>query len=197
MYDYDDVDALLLNRPLSTTSDADPDDVLSAKSTFNRLGYYEVPSYGLTPHPDQPLFDGIRDYQKDNALTVDGYMLPGGETEQSVNFSLATSGRNAKNDREDDACAEPAIQPWQLPPWGMPGRRNYCPLPREQESEEERERRCNDQWERDNDRCRGLGRLPHISGEARRARCWSSAMERLAACLRGRKYLPELDTGEW
>ncbi len=31
---------------------------------------------------DRTLFDGIRSYQKDKGLTVDGYMLPAGETEQ-------------------------------------------------------------------------------------------------------------------
>jgi hypothetical protein len=77
-----ELDPLLLRRPLSPTSDADPDDVLAAKSAFKTLGYYEVPDYGLTPYPDQALFDGIRNYQKDKRLTVDGYMLPEGETEQ-------------------------------------------------------------------------------------------------------------------
>jgi hypothetical protein len=75
-----DFDPLILAAPLSTTSASDPDDVLTAKRAFNRLGYYGVPSYGLTPYPDQPLFDGIRAYQKDSDLTVDGLMMPGGET---------------------------------------------------------------------------------------------------------------------
>ena len=80
-----DIDPLLLKRPLSPTPDTDPDDVLAAKSAFKQLGYYETPSYGLTPYPDQTLFDGIRSYQKDKGLTVDGYMLPAGETEKSLN----------------------------------------------------------------------------------------------------------------
>ena len=75
-----DLDELQLNHPLSATSNADPDDVLSAKTAFHQLGYYETPSYGLTPYSDQQLFDGIRSYQKDKGLTVDGYMLPKGET---------------------------------------------------------------------------------------------------------------------
>ena len=104
-------DPLVLNRPLSATSDADPDDVLSAKSAFEELGYYETPSYGMTPYPDELLFNGIRSYQKEKGLTVDGYMLPEGETEQSVNISLARGGQSGKN-ADDDACAEPAIQPW-------------------------------------------------------------------------------------
>jgi len=85
-------DTFALRLPLSSASESDPDDVLDAKSAFNQLGYYEIPTYGLTPYPDQPLFDGIRKYQKDAALTVDGYMLPQGETEQSVNKSLAKKG---------------------------------------------------------------------------------------------------------
>lgn len=190
MYDNDDFDLLVLNRPLSTTSDADPDDVLSAKSKFTRLGYYEVPRYGLTPYPDQPLFDGIRDFQKDNALTVDGYMLPGGETEHSVNNSLATNGRNAKNDRDDDdACAEPAIQPWQLPPWGTPRRRDYCPLPSEKANKEDCERQAlNDE--------RICGSISGPRGPYRRQRCWASVQARYGHCRhKGELDYPALDTG--
>lgn len=187
-----ELDPLLLNRPLSATSDADPDDVLSAKSAFNRLGYYETPSYGLTPYPDQPLFDGIRSYQKDKGLTVDGYMLPGGETEQSVNFSLATTRRDDEN-AADDGCADPAIFPFP----DFPGRRNYCPVPRSKEGDRDRdelERRCWEQWQRDWKECQRLGPLPHISGEARRARCWASASQRYSTCIRGFEP-PPLDKG--
>lgn len=185
-------DPLVLTRPLSTTSGADPDDVFSAKLAFSRLGYYEVPSYGLTPYPDQDLFDSIRDYQKDKDLTIYGYMLPGGETEQSVNISLARTGPEGEN----EGCVDPAIFPFP----DFRRRRDYCPLPRESEREtpEERDRRCMRQWENDNRECRRLGPLPHISGEARRQRCWSSANTRLSICLHHPdQELPELDKGEW
>lgn len=185
-------DPLLLNHPLSATSDADPDDVLAAKMSFNRLGYYEVPTYGMTQYPDQPLFDAIHEFQKAKGLTVDGYMLPEGETEQAVNFLLATTARDGKN-VGDDNCADPAILP--LP--DIPGRRNYCPVPRSKDhdrDEEEPERRCWEQMQRDWRECQRLGPLPHISGEARRARCWASASDRYATCIRGFEP-PPLDIG--
>lgn len=188
MFDFDE---LQLSRPLSATSDADPGDVLSAKSAFRRLGYYETPSYGLTPYRDEQLFDGVRAYQKDMGLSVDGYMLPAGETEQSVNKTLALHRNGQKNDN-DEACIEPAIQSWQIPSWDSLRPRRYCPLPREKENEQERDRRCHDQWESDNDRCRGLP-----SPIARR-RCWASSNFRLSLCLHGKKNqeLPPLDLGD-
>ncbi|MFC3675439.1 peptidoglycan-binding protein [Ferrovibrio xuzhouensis] len=67
---------------------AEPDDVWSLKQTLNLNGYYPIPDYGLTPFPDQPLFDGIRRYQQDNSLNVDGIMKPGGETETHMLANL-------------------------------------------------------------------------------------------------------------
>ena len=186
MHDFDE---LQLNRPLSTTSEADPEDVLSAKSAFNQLGYYETPSYGLTPYSDQQLFDGIQAYQKDNGLTVDSYMLPKGETEQSVNKSLAFGRTDRKYD-EDEGCAEPAIQPWPLPPWGTP-RRNYCPLPSDEPTEEDCERQA-----LSDERTRRA--IERRYGAYRAQRCWASVQPRYGFCKHNRKLdYPPLDTGEF
>lgn len=43
----------------------------------------------MTPYPDQALFDGIKDYQRQNGLQVDGIMLPDGETERHMLENLA------------------------------------------------------------------------------------------------------------
>jgi hypothetical protein len=182
MYDFE---SLFLSQPLSATSDADPDDVLSTKSALKQLGYYETPSYGLTPYPDQPLFDGIRAYQKDKGLTVDGYMLPNGETEQSVNLSLATSPRDGEN--AEAACADPAV--YRLPGWlgGSQGR-NYCPIPREKANNED----CERQRENDEDECRDI---KERYGSYRAQRCWASSNLRYANCLRGQLNFPPLDRG--
>lgn len=80
-------DFLSLKRPLAADSAADEDDVLSVKKNLNRSGYYDEPDYGMTPYPDKPLFDGIRTFQKDNDLTIDGVMNPGGETETALNWN--------------------------------------------------------------------------------------------------------------
>lgn len=39
----------------------DPDDTRRTKETLRELGYYETPSYGITPYPDEPMFRGIED----------------------------------------------------------------------------------------------------------------------------------------
>ncbi|WNK00113.1 hypothetical protein L2D14_01485 [Thalassospiraceae bacterium LMO-JJ14] len=65
------------------------DDTLQTKATLKALGHYKTPSYGMTPYPDEPMFDGIKAYQKANKLKIDGVMKPGGETEQSMNERVA------------------------------------------------------------------------------------------------------------
>jgi len=64
-------------------------DTIQTKYALGELGYYRTPGYGMTPYPDEPMFDGIRKYQQDNKLRVDGVMKPGGETESSLNQKLA------------------------------------------------------------------------------------------------------------
>ncbi len=101
-------DFLSLKRPVAADSPADEDDILSTKKELKRQGYYTEPDYGLTPYPDQPLFDGIRSFQKDNDLKVDGVMNPKGETEATLNKNrLAQISQppfpQRKPERKDDA----------------------------------------------------------------------------------------------
>ena len=76
---------LELKQLLAGNASADEDDVLNVKQRLNVLGHYEVPSYGMTRYPDTRLFDGIKSFQSEQGLTVDGYMRPGGETETKLN----------------------------------------------------------------------------------------------------------------
>lgn len=76
---------LQLKQLLAGNASADEDDVLKVKQRLNVLGHYEVPSYGMTRYPDSRLFDGITSFQREQGLTVDGYMQPGGETETRLN----------------------------------------------------------------------------------------------------------------
>lgn len=69
----------------------DENDTLQTKSALGELGYYSTPGYGMTPYPDEPMFDGIKKYQRDNKLRVDGVMKPRGETEQAIDRHLASS----------------------------------------------------------------------------------------------------------
>jgi hypothetical protein len=161
--------------------------VLNAKHAFRQLGYYDVPSYGLTPYPDQPLFDGVRAYQKDNDLTVDGTMMPGGETEQSINKILAITPAEGENG-DQAGCAQEAML---LPP-GLPWirRRNYCPVPRVAPRKQDCDKQINDDE-------REYRRIKKRYGDYRAQRCWASAYVRHANCIAGRPDFPPLDTGEY
>lgn len=81
MYDF-----LKLKKEVSeTTSDIDPDDVWTLKNKLKGLGYYKEPEWGITKFVDNEMFDGIRKFQTDNKLKVDGVIKPEGETESKVN----------------------------------------------------------------------------------------------------------------
>src|ERR1044071_297407 len=176
---FDDEDVLALRRPLGETSAADPADVLSTKTAFNWLGYYDVPPYGLTPYPDQVLFDGIRDYQKDNALNVDGYMLPGGETERSVNSALAAGSKEDENRTDGAGCAEQAVSI----PFGWPWpRRDFCPNPSDRDEPTEEE--CIAQEQRDEATCR---QISERYGPYRAQRCWASIPVRWGYCTHNKR----------
>lgn len=84
--------SIKLNSTLGRSYNVDPDDVLKMKQALNSLGYYEVPSYGMTPYPDEPLFEAIEAFQKTHGLSRDGIMKPDGETEIAVIEKVALAG---------------------------------------------------------------------------------------------------------
>lgn len=81
-----------LNKTIDCNSaDMDEDDVLAVKSSLKDLNYYNEPKYGMTKIPDNEMFDGIKKFQTDNKLKVDGIMKPKGETENKVNEKIKSS----------------------------------------------------------------------------------------------------------
>lgn len=82
---FGDIQKIQLTSTLSSNSPAAEEDVKAVKKRLNDEGYYDEPSYGFTPYPDQGLFDGIKNFQRDNGLTVDGVMNPDGETVMALN----------------------------------------------------------------------------------------------------------------
>ena len=57
------------------------EDVVRAQTLLGHAGYFDMErTEGPTGWYGKPLELGIRKFQKDNGLTVDGYMEPGGET---------------------------------------------------------------------------------------------------------------------
>lgn len=77
-----------INKTLGESYDVDLDDVYRVKSAFKDIGYYKVPSYGLTKYPDTHLYNAVREFQRDENLRIDGVMRPDGETIQALNSKL-------------------------------------------------------------------------------------------------------------
>ena len=78
-----------LKSPVGMNHDTDPDDVWVIKKTLNLNGFYDEPNQGMTPFPDEALFSGIKRFQRQFGLTVDGLMNPDGETERHMQQHLA------------------------------------------------------------------------------------------------------------
>lgn len=81
---------------VDSAASTDERDTLQTKTALQKLGYYKMPNYGMTPYPDEPMFDGIKAYQRNFGLNVDGAMAKGGETVKSLNRTLAASSYGFK-----------------------------------------------------------------------------------------------------
>ncbi|MBF0252135.1 MAG: peptidoglycan-binding protein [Alphaproteobacteria bacterium] len=77
-----------VNGRVSRSSNCFPEDVLAAKHALNRLGFYDVPEWGIADFPDRQLMEAITAFQKSRGLRVDGAMRPGGETEAAIQGDL-------------------------------------------------------------------------------------------------------------
>lgn len=58
---------------------------MQGKQKLKGLGYYKEPEWGMAKFTDNQMFDGIRNFQKDNKLKIDGIMKPDGETQNKIN----------------------------------------------------------------------------------------------------------------
>lgn len=88
---------LSLKSPVGTNYRVDPNDLMDTKRALSDLGYYDVPAHrGIDDWTDDATFDGIKKFQQDNDLKVDGFMRPGGPTEQKMNIQLA-AGEDGKS----------------------------------------------------------------------------------------------------
>ena len=83
--------AFTLKKPLGRSYNVDLGDVRRTKQALHGLGFYKMPSYGLTDYPDEPLFSGIEDFQQKYGLQRDGFMRPGGETERTLRALTGTT----------------------------------------------------------------------------------------------------------
>ncbi|WP_374303440.1 peptidoglycan-binding domain-containing protein [Ferrovibrio sp.] len=95
---------LALQSPLGRDHVAEPADILDAKRALMALGYYQ--SLGGDPPGawvDNELFTGIRKFQRDQGLKIDGLMRPGGETEAAMNAALDQQPEPPANDDQPPA----------------------------------------------------------------------------------------------
>lgn len=82
---------LKLKNRVATTVNADLNDIVNAKLALSNLGYYPQSTDGnYGAWVDSDLFKGIRNFQKDSGLKVDGDMKPGGATELLINHRLGS-----------------------------------------------------------------------------------------------------------
>lgn len=85
----DDDDLFRLVGSVGEQGDNDRQDVIKAQILLGESGYFNLPGLGgPTGWPSGGLSRGMRDYQKDRGLPVDGIMLPGGATMQSLSSEL-------------------------------------------------------------------------------------------------------------
>ncbi len=70
------------------------EDTINTKIALNQLGRYDIPKYGLTPYPDEQMFQEIGKFQKEKKLYQDRIMNPNGETETAINKELQKLTRN-------------------------------------------------------------------------------------------------------
>lgn len=77
---------------VSPDSNMNGDDVIKTKSALNAVGSYDVPNFGITEIPDTNMIDGLKNFQANNGLKVDGVMKPNGPTENALGQNLANQG---------------------------------------------------------------------------------------------------------
>ena len=97
-----------LNSGVSKSHKLVEDDVLKVKRALLKLGYYRIPDYGLTPYSDDAMFYGVKRFQKDNGLLVDGEILPDYDTETALAQALRQrqgTGTTSQSGKEADRLA--------------------------------------------------------------------------------------------
>ncbi|MEQ8603370.1 MAG: peptidoglycan-binding domain-containing protein [Marivibrio sp.] len=75
-----------------------------AKRALNRLGRYRPPFGEIDEIPDRGLFEGVKGFQRDRGLKVDGVVTPKGETARALDRALA--GQRAPRATAADAIAK-------------------------------------------------------------------------------------------
>ncbi|HLO78105.1 MAG TPA: peptidoglycan-binding domain-containing protein [Magnetospirillum sp.] len=173
-----------LKKAMGTNYLVDSGDIVNTKKALSQLGYYDAPPHrGIDDWTDDAMFNGIRAFQQDKGLKVDGFMRPGGPTEMAINANLAEG--DAQGDQLAFGGSLPNIILKRTPKGGGNGG-GSCYPDRGPGSNED----CDRLADLDEAECRKLP-LPRL-----RQPCWESANQRNAACKAGRT-MPPLNTNGW
>ncbi|WP_316975744.1 hypothetical protein [Shumkonia mesophila] len=104
-------DFFRLKNAIGPAREIAPEDAVAAKTALAELGHYQIPDFGMTPYPDGALFEGVRKFQREEGLEVDGLMNPNGPTAQRLDAVLAerqAAARTAAPARSEPPDARPA-----------------------------------------------------------------------------------------
>ncbi len=84
----------LITGSVGNNMDNHEDDVLNVKRNLNKAGYFDGLHKDPEPHGfiTREMDNGIKMFQKDNGLKVDGILRPHGETENTLNSILQDIG---------------------------------------------------------------------------------------------------------
>lgn len=179
-----------IRKPIGVSYNLDEDDVLKTKSALSALGHYKKPKTGITPWADTQMFKGLKSFQKEEGLKVDGLMKPKGPTEKAIR----------KNKGVQVAIAPALAIPAAIPAAKAGGSAILGVLGSvlgslllKGDTQEDGDG-CDELYnDVDIPTCRAISER---RGKAAAQRCFKSASERYAACLRGtpKSQLPPLDT---
>jgi hypothetical protein len=96
-----------LRKAIAPNVTMDPDDVLSTKSALGQLGHYDLKRDGLDAIATRPMIDGLKRFQRDQGLKVDGLMKPDGPTATRMTTLIGDSslgdGYNGGVEEADDS----------------------------------------------------------------------------------------------
>ncbi len=81
----------VLRRPVGLGRTNDRDDIRTLKTMMARLGRLPEPEDGFTGDFDTGLEKAVIGFQKESGLTVDGRLMPGGETERALRDGVRNS----------------------------------------------------------------------------------------------------------
>jgi hypothetical protein len=96
---------LSLIGTVSENNDIEKPDIVVTKRSLQRVGHYSTDEPKFTEMTDDGMFAGIRSFQDEQKLSIDGRMVPDGETATSFGKILGTKTPRtfvAQNDRKND-----------------------------------------------------------------------------------------------